>query len=166
MLFSIFFTAIFLIVNHLHSTVASLIVSKDDDQSLNLAHSLAKRDFVPPDQRCSNPANWVSRRCILGSDDRAWQDECVTRFGAATITTYVISSCPVNTMCSNTLSPEPDYRLIIACINRPEGQVERPPNRQTGVFRVGSDFTQVHTVLVPVLGLLARATVSALIEGM
>ena len=164
---SIFFTAIFLIVNHLHSTVASLIVSKvDGGQFLNLTHSLAKRDYVPNDQRCGNASRWRSRQCETKTSDRTWSDQCVSTFGAMSITTYVLSTCPLNTICSNTLSPAPDYKQTIACLDRPDGVTEGSAGGQTGVIAVGSDVTRVHTVLVPVLSLLARASVAALIEGM
>jgi hypothetical protein len=167
MLFSIFFIAIFLIVNHLHSTVASLIVSKvDGGQSLNLTHSLAKRDYTPNDQRCGDASRWRTRKCRPATSDRTWEDECVTTFGGMTITTYVLSSCPLNTICSNILSPAPDYKQTIACNDRPEGETESSGSGQTGVIAVGSVVTRMHTVLVPVLSRVAQASVSALIEGM
>jgi hypothetical protein len=167
MLFSIFFTTIFLIINHLHSTVASLVVSKDDDgQSLNLTHSLAKSNYIPSDQKCSAAAQWQSRTCQPTSSDRTWADKCLVTFGAMSTTSYVYSSCPLNTMCSNILSPAPDYKQTITCIDRPEDVTELPGNGQTGVFVVGSDVARVHIVPVPVLSVIAQASVSALIEGM
>jgi hypothetical protein len=165
MLFSIFFTNIFLIVNHLHSTVASLIVSKDDDgQSLNLTHSLAKRDYYPPDYLCGRASYWRSRTCRSSVNDYAWADKCVAIFGATIITSYPESICPVNTMCSNIWTPPPNPKQTIACIDRPVAVAESSSHGQTGVFQVGGGG--VHTVLVPMVSLLAQVSVSALIEGM
>jgi hypothetical protein len=164
MLFSIFFTNIFLIVNHLHSTVASLIVSKDDGQSLNLTYPLGKRAFVPADYLCGNRAFWRSRTCRSSVDDRTWVDKCVARYGTTRITSYPESMCPENTICFNIWTLAPNPKQTIACIDRPGGVAQSSLNGQTGVFQVGGGGVQ--TVLVPMLSLLAQVSVSALIEGM
>jgi len=170
MLFSAIFTTTFLAVNHLYSTFASPIVSNGgvaDSQPLNLTHSLAKRDYIPGDQKCSQPSQWLSRTCRPTISDRTWEDKCLITFGHMSIISYVVSSCPVNQLCTNILSPEPNPKHTIACIDRPSGVTDVNPNQQTGVFRVGRalDGTGERIVPVPVLGYISHASVSAFLEG-
>jgi hypothetical protein len=169
MLFSIVFTTIFLTVNHLHSTFASPVVSKDNViRSLNLTHSLAKRDYVPSDQKCSQPSQWLSRICRPTISDRTWEDKCLFTLGQMSTITYVLSSCDVDKMCMNILTPEPNSKHTIECIDRPSGVTVSGPQQQTGVFRVSRalDGPEQHGVPVPVLGAISQASVSAFMEGM
>jgi len=169
MLFSIVFSTIFLTVNYLQSTFASPVVSKDNvSQSLNLTHSLAKRDYVPSDQKCSQSSQWLSRTCRPTISDRTWEDKCLVTFGQMSSITYVLSSCPVNTMCTNILTSEPNSKHTISCVDRPSGVTVSGPNQQTGVLRVSRAFDgpQQHGVPVPVLGIISNASVSAFMEGM
>ncbi|KIM83648.1 hypothetical protein PILCRDRAFT_432406 [Piloderma croceum F 1598] len=68
MVFSMVFTTIFLIVNHLYLTFASPTVSKGGvaaGQSFNLTHSLVKRAEIPSDKKCLQPSDWVGRSCMV-----------------------------------------------------------------------------------------------------
>jgi len=170
MLVSTFFTTIFLTTNH-YSTFASPIASEEGVQLLNLTHALAKRDYVPVDQLCNEPTDWLSRNCLSSQLDQVWLDNCMddqedeySKLGI----------CPPGTMCMNTYSPPPDYFPTIICMIRPLGPAGNPSgnppaNGQAGLYQVSNanDSTAVERIVSVELGkdVLAGA-VSALIEGM
>ena len=67
MLVSIFFTTMFLAVNHLYSIVASPLGSKDNvsvSDLLNLTHVLTKRAYLPPGMLCEHGKIWYARNCF------------------------------------------------------------------------------------------------------
>jgi hypothetical protein len=171
MLFSIPFP-IFLI-NHLYSTFASPIVSRGGvaaGQSLKLMHSLAKRVYIPPDQLCDNPDDWVSRECVTGLSDLEWEDNCHTD---ADVIYLRVGECPEDTMCQNTLvQDENDEEPIetISCISRPRNNNVVAPDQQSGVSRLsntssGESGPSQRTLSVMVETNLVDATVSGLVEA-
>jgi hypothetical protein len=168
MLFSTTFT-IFLSINHLHSTFALPTGSNGGVaavQSLNQTYSLAKRDYVPPDQKCDHADHWLGRRCLPGTSDRAWEDSCLDR---DIIRAYwIVDYCPENTMCMNTLGPPENYPEIILCIFRPIVESNSTQNQQTGVYQVGNVGlgNAEHTVSVSIKEGISDATVAAYLEGM
>jgi len=169
MVSAIIFTTIFLTINYLHSTFASPIVSNGDvatGQSLNVTHSLAKRQWAPADQKCTTPAQWQSRVCRPTIGDRAWEDRCRGPNGAEVIR-YVLSLCSdENTICSNIIYQ--NMIETIECIPRPVAQSQVPaPNQQTGVSPFGSnyDLNVEHIQSVTLTNDISLASVSALLEG-
>jgi len=172
MLFSATFTTIFVTANHLYSTFASPTVSKSDGaigQSLNQTHSLAKRVFTPMDQKCREPEDWNLRRCVTGSGDRAWEDQCINH---DVVEYYVPGTCPEDTMCMNILSPEPEAALTIACVGPPneKSQSNSEPNSQTGVISIlnstyGNGSPINRTISIPLVKAIPEASVSAFMEG-
>ena len=165
MLFSVAFTTILLIVNHLYLTFASPTVSKGGvaaGQSFNLTHSLVKRAEIPSDQKCRQPSDWVGRSCIIQLGDEAWTDKCL---GDDHVIYWRLGICPPNTMCTNTfILPE---TITIVCIDRPSGITDTGANQQTGVAELGagSEPAREHIVSIPVLNPISGASVSAVIEG-
>jgi hypothetical protein len=177
MLFSIIFTAIFLTVNHLYSTLASPMVSNGGGKSLNLTHSLAKRDYVPPDVLCDHAEEWIGRSCLSIMDDRTWMDTCLTDEDDERI--YIrIGSCLSDQICMNTfvtvVADEEqnldNYRTIM-CISHPFDEVHRTEEKglkvQSGVYTIddGGTGPAEHTVPVSIQDPISAASVSALIEG-
>jgi hypothetical protein len=168
MVSAIIFTTIFLTINYLYSTFASLIVSNGDvatGQSLNVTHLLAKRQWAPADQKCTTPAQWQSRVCRPTIGDRAWEDRCRGPTGGEVIR-YVLSLCSdPNTICSNQIYQNKE---TILCIPRPVAQSQVPaPNQQTGVSQFGSiyDLNVEHIQSVTLTNDISLASVSALLEG-
>jgi hypothetical protein len=176
------FTAFFLTVNHLYLTFASPIASKDsvaDGQSLNLTHALAKRDYTPTDQLCNEPDDWLHRNCLTTTSDRAWVDSClhIDDDEDDDVEYWEQGECPPGTMCMNTYSPPPDSIPTIICMFRPTGFTDLPrtngdrppPAGQVGVTEVQNSYTPIameRIVSVPIKHNIARASVSAFIEGM
>ena len=184
MFFSIIFTAIILTSNHLYSTFASPMVSKRGvpaDQSLNLTHSLAKRnDYWPPNQLCELEEDWIARRCLGSVSDRTWQDVCLsfTNDGRHIYIEVILGSCGENELCFNKVmeSDDPSDTLPIhtsECIPRPGRGTVVATNpdgdpEQTGVLEVmgrgvGAGPSQVLSILI--VTPLSKASVSAFIEG-
>jgi hypothetical protein len=149
-LFSMVFTTILLIVNHLYLTFASPTVSKSGvaaGQSFNPIHSLVKRAEIPSDQQCRQPSDWVGRSCIIQFGDQSWADECL----GDRVTYWEIGGCPPNKMCTNKfILPE---TITIVCIDRPSGITDTGTNQQTGVGELGagSEPAGEHVVSIPVL---------------
>jgi hypothetical protein len=171
MLVSTFFTTIiFLTVNNLYSTFASPIASEDGvaaGQLLNLTHALAKREFVPVDQLCTDPEHWLYRNCLSWLLDSAWIDSCL---GDDDVEYEKLGSCPLGTLCMNTYSPPPDYTPTIICMARPERLNGNPSGNPPANGQVGSIYLSVANVSTPAISVeLARAVkgaaVSAFIEG-
>lgn len=147
MLVSIFFTTIFLTVNH-YSTLALLLVSKDDvavGQSPNLTHALAKRLYVPPDQLCTHPDNWDARDCLSLQHDQVWLEHCLDKKHEPYLK---LGICLGDTMCMNAYSPAPDFADTVMCVVCPQkntgnpnihGQ-NSPTARQCGVYLVNKVF--------------------------
>lgn len=166
MLFSILFSTIFLVVNHLDSTSASPILSESSvaaGESLNLTTraSLARRNYVPPDQLCNAPTQWAARECFTQSGDRSWADICnpnapYIKFGR----------CPQNKMCQNTIISGTVPIHTINCVDRPAGPNQLAPDQQSGVIVVnGASSVAQRVVSVQLQENLADASVSAFLEG-
>jgi hypothetical protein len=182
-LVSIFFIAIFLTVNHLHSTFASPIVSGDTvaaNRSLNLTNTLATRtqpDAVPSDQRCNHSIDWLYRRCTTTLLDQGWVDLCESITSGVRYSRF--GSCPLGTMCMNTMSPTanpPGLHYVIFCLSRPITPKQGPSGAkgapQIAIGQVGvvpiTAYNLVpveHLVPVKVGRSIANATIAALIEG-
>ena len=148
MLASIFFTTIFLTVNHLFTTFALPPVSKDNvsaGQSLGLTHVLAKRDWTPADQKCNDPEDWYARNCVTKEVDKIWYDSCMNDDGDEY---YRWGVCPDETICMDTYGPEPDQAPTITCVIRPTCDACKPSitggpppaNGQTGVYQLGDPY--------------------------
>jgi hypothetical protein len=178
-LVSISFITIFLTVNHLHSTFASPMVSGDTvaaSQSLNLTNTVATQpDVVPSDQRCDQSNHWLQRRCTTRQLDQGWMDSCSSLRGARY---FKFGSCPLGTMCMNTMSPSRNGRLdyVIYCLRRPMTPLQDPSGAtgapQIAIGQVGVVPVTAHDLvpterLVPVKvrRTIANATIAALIEG-
>lgn len=170
MLFLIFFTPIFLTINHLHSTCASPIVPKDGiaaAQSFNLTHSLVKRDYYPPDQLCEDSSGWVRRTCLTVLDDRIWFDYCLKDDDKPYMKLGI--PCPMNTICMNTFGPTPNFDPTILCIERPSALYDNDDYWQIGVEAVNDENTSdpaEYVVSVDVQQSIRAASVACLIEGM
>jgi hypothetical protein len=170
MLFSIIFTTVFLTVNfHLHSTFASPTKgSVAPRHSLNLTHSLAKREYVPADQACAAPEEWVYRNCVSEISDREWLDTCDDNEGNPY---WVYGRCPEDKICMDTYSIPPDSIPTISCIDRPTQKDETqqaPKKMQTGVIAVGKPFqpgSTSHIQSVPIVQAMQGASITALLEG-
>jgi hypothetical protein len=171
MLVSTFFTIIFVTINHLYSTFASPIASEEGvaaGQSLNLTHALAKRDYVPVDQLCDEPEDWLSRSCFSVLLDQAYLDTCMYEN-----LEWKLGSCPPGTMCMNTYSPPPDVSPTIICMIRPLGPAGNPSgnppaNGQVGyqqVSNVGNTAPVERIVSVELEKAVRVGAVSAFIEG-
>jgi len=173
MLVSTFFTTIFLTINHLHSTIASPIVSEEGvvaGQSLNLTHALAKREYVPVDQLCDEPEDWLSRSCFSAQGDRAYVDTCMNE---DLDETWMLGRCPVGTICMNTFSPPPEYDPTIICMIRPLALAGNPSgnppaNGQVGcqqVSNAGNGAPVERMVSVELGKAVTAGAISAYIEG-
>ena len=177
MLGSIFFTTIFLTVNHLFPVFALPPVTKDNvlaGQSLSMTHVLAKRDWSPPDQTCDEPEHWNARHCVAEAVDRIWYDACIDMDGDVS---YGFGICPEDTICMDTYGPEPDFPATIACVIRPTCDAckpsitgESPPaNGQTGTYQIGtydhSIKPTLRSVSVTMGSSISGASVTAFIEG-
>ncbi|KIM86070.1 hypothetical protein PILCRDRAFT_333260 [Piloderma croceum F 1598] len=174
MLVSTFSTAIFLTINHLYSTFASPIASEAGlaaGQSLNLTHALAKRDsdYVPVDQLCNVPEDWLFRNCFSAYLDKVYVDECMDDYEVY----WKLGSCPQGTMCMNTFGPPPDYIPTIICLNIPLGPAGNPSgnppaNGQVGyqqVSNAGNAAPVECIVSVELENDVTAGAVSAIIEG-
>lgn len=138
MLFSIIFTTVFVTTNCLYSTFASPIMSNGSavaGELLNLTHSLA--NYVPADQLCDQPAQWVHRVCQTGISDCAWSDTCCTN-PARMIFEWKVGMCLVNTMCQNTFTSSPGSKEFINCVDHPYNNNVLAPDQQSGVYSVGN----------------------------
>jgi hypothetical protein len=181
LLSSIIFTTAFLAVNHLYSTFASPMVSKDGvavGHSLNMTHSLAKRDWAPPDQKCRQADDWVVRRCQTLTSDLAWEDLCVTTDGTFVEIYTGQGFCPFGTICINALFESIDpFDLwsegIIVCIARPTSimvlVITTYGLQQNGVEVIGAQTGITDpshtTVSVTLKNRIPGASVSAFLEG-
>jgi hypothetical protein len=178
LLSSIILTTAFLAVNHLYSTFASPMVSKDGvavGHSFNLTHSLAKRQYAPEDQKCLQADDWVARTCYTLNGDVEWMDWCLGLF----VGVYVVGGvCPFGTMCMDTEIENTDPfntlpNLIIACVPRPNTiyviQITIFEIQQNGVVVVGPQTGITDpghtTVSITLQKRIPGATVSAFLEG-
>jgi hypothetical protein len=177
------FITVFLTANYLHSTCASPIVSEDtviDSQLLDLTDTVATQAGVlaPPDQLCDRITQWRYRKCISTLLDRAWLDWCYT--GTALGKTK-FGSCPVNTMCMNTLFRRTTrygrsvLTRSIYCLSRPKTRQESPVvsiavsamSGQVGFIPINTfDLSSTsQSVPVKVGSTLANVSITAMIEG-
>lgn len=162
------FTTILLTISHLHSTLASPVVSEGGvvaGQSPNLPRSLAKR-YVPVDQQCSNAVYWVSRACNPAYGDRFWVDSCS---GPGVADGQIVSTinglCKGNTICSPTVR---EHKDTIECIPRPVVFANSGvAGQQSGVTEVGATVhnNKQYRVSVTLAKTITLAAVSAIIEG-
>jgi hypothetical protein len=170
MLLSIF-TTILLTVSHLHSTLASPVVTEGGiaaDQSPNLPRSLAKR-YVPLDQQCKYAVHWISRTCNPAFGDQFWIDSCgAYGYPAGEIRSTVHGFCTNNRMCSPTIR---ENKHTIECLPRPGRPVvvanAGASSQQSGVTVVGDRVhnNRQYTVSVKLATAIKLATVSAILEG-
>lgn len=175
MLGLIFFTTIFLTVNHFHPIFALPPVSKDNvstGQSLSLTHVLAKRVWTPPDQTCNEPEDWDARHCVAAAVDKIWYDSCIDAEGDVS---YGWGICPDTTICMNVYGPEPDQAPTIACVYRPSCDSCRPTiaagpppaSGQTGMHLFGAWNIRPQILRFQVImdKSISGASVTAFIEG-
>ena len=176
MLGSIFFTTIFLTINHLFAIFALPPVSKDNilaGQSHNLTHTLAKRDWFPADQTCNDPADWHSRNCVAQEVDKIWYDTCIDADGDVS---YGWGICPDETICMDTYGPEPDLAPTITCAIRPTCDACKPTitggpppvSGQTGVQQVNTNYAinpELRGVSITMETSISGASVTAFLEG-
>jgi hypothetical protein len=133
-------------------------------ESSNLTHLLA--NYVPADQLCGQPDQWLRRVCRPEISDRSWSDTC---FLAPTLDYYwVLGECPENTMCQNTFTSGADSKETIICSERPVNNNQPEADQQSGVYKISNaDGSSAKNFTVPVdlETNLADASVNALIEG-
>ena len=151
-----------------------------DSQLLNLTDGVSTQAEVlaPQGQRCDNPTQWRSRRCIATQLDRAWVDKC-RRPGEAHYY-YMYGSCPRNKMCMNTLfrrtiNGHSFLTRNIYCIGRPKTRQEKPAlgiavsaiSGQVGIVPINTfDLGSLSPVIsVDVSSTIRQVSIAALIEG-
>lgn len=176
MFLSIFFTTIVLTGNHLYPILASPLVAKDDFQSLNYPHILAKpkraSTFIPADFACNTRSQWRARQCKGGADDTVWVDTCAFPSGKNTYTREGV--CPDNTMCMNKYSIL--SALMVRCVERPQSKTGAPvtggtqvtADGQVGVYPVSTFFSEEPeqlNVSVAITKTISTASVTAYLEG-
>jgi hypothetical protein len=171
MLLSIIFATMFLTMDYLYPTFASPILSEGSiyvGESLNPRLAMAMARYIPDNQRCLEPSQWVSRQCFPDDgSDRLWVDLCRSNPGVDDF--YVEAAmCSAHKMCQNTkIQNDDDPKPVdtIVCIPRPTGNNLLVPGVQTGVYVVDNSSNPQHTVSVRLETNLPGATVAALMEG-
>ena len=173
---SIFFTTIFLTINHLFPIFVLPPVSKDNisaGQLLNLTHTLAKRDWLPEDQMCNDPEDWHSRNCVAQEVDKIWCDTCIDVDG---VVSYGWEICPDKTICMDTFGPEPDLAPTITCVILPTCNActpsitggPPPVSVQTRVQQVNMNYAinpELHIVSITMETSKSGASVTVFLEG-
>jgi len=165
--------------NHLHFTFASLMVSKRDvaaDLSLNVTHSLAKREYFPPDQLCDAEEDWIWRRCIDSVSDQLWVDLCVTITTNDTPVVYMRTGvCRDDKICFDMLvdrqdPDDPSLAETSVCLDRPTRLIvvtidSAGISIQTGVIPVVGGVDPKQTMSIQVEYGASKASVTGFIEG-
>ena len=178
MLVSIFFTTMFLTVNHLYSIVASPLVSEDDvvaSDSHNLTHAPTKREYLPPGMLCEPGEIWYARNCFGEELDKVWVDFCWDTVHGRLKERFGI--CPGDSICMNAWGPPNPVQpaTTIMCFLRPDQEIDNPktigqppPPGQCGVYIVTKSYSLLpaqHVVSVPITKTITKASVAAYLGG-